>query len=375
MAVTYGFYNSLDGDRLYNAIQFSRLFSSIIRDGVLGSIGNVFHVAAGSGLHVTVDTGRAWFNYSWTDNDGLITLDIPTPHSTLGRIDVVTLEMDASNGVRANEIKIISGIAAPTPVAPIMLHENDVNQYPFAYVLVPAQAAQILQGNITNKIGTSLCPLVTSLLQIMTIDNIVAQWEAQFDFWFQNLQDQLDDNQAANLQNQITQANNTLIEEIVSTGGSNEFVFDNIPGGFDMLRVTGVLKGTLTTGYDGLEPTVRVNDDTGVNYAYIEPSTGLWVGWGSRTTVHTIPVIQNQSADAGIVTFFELEFPFYDKTDIKKWVRHRGIYGPSGTPNPKWVGEQIIQSLWRSNAAINKISIAGTFLADLSHLKLYGSAF
>ena len=33
MAVTYGFYNSSNGDRKYNALQFSRLFEGIIRDG------------------------------------------------------------------------------------------------------------------------------------------------------------------------------------------------------------------------------------------------------------------------------------------------------------------------------------------------------
>jgi hypothetical protein len=373
MAVTYGFYNSLDGDRVYNAIQLSRLFSSIIRDGVLGSIGNVFFVAAGSGLHVTVDTGRAWFDYSWTDNDSLLSLDIPTPHATLSRIDAVVLEMDSSNGVRANDIKIISGIAAPTPVAPTMVHAGGVNQYPFAYVLVPPQATQILQGNITSKIGTSLCPLVTGLLQIMTIDAIVAQWEAQFTYWFENLQDQLDENQAANLQNQITDANNTLIEEIISTATPNQFVFDNIPGGFDMLRVSGLLKGTASTGGDAAYPVIRFNDDTGANYAYVNPANGQFTGWGSNTSVNPFPVVNSVSKNANIYTHFVLEMPFYDLAAYK-WAINRGSYGAAPTANPGFSDEMLMRNIWRSNTSINKITISGTYVATISRLRLYGCA-
>ena len=35
MSLTSGFYNSLDGDRTYNAEQMSELFDGIINDGIL----------------------------------------------------------------------------------------------------------------------------------------------------------------------------------------------------------------------------------------------------------------------------------------------------------------------------------------------------
>ncbi len=34
MSVTFGFYNSVNGDRKYDAIQMSSIFDGIIRDGV-----------------------------------------------------------------------------------------------------------------------------------------------------------------------------------------------------------------------------------------------------------------------------------------------------------------------------------------------------
>ena len=44
MALTSGFYNSINGDRTYNAEQMSSIFDGIINDGVFASIGKVFQV-------------------------------------------------------------------------------------------------------------------------------------------------------------------------------------------------------------------------------------------------------------------------------------------------------------------------------------------
>ena len=62
MAVTYGFYDSLNHDRLYNAQQMSAIFDGIINDGVFMSVGNQFHTVAGTGMQVIVKSGRAWFD-------------------------------------------------------------------------------------------------------------------------------------------------------------------------------------------------------------------------------------------------------------------------------------------------------------------------
>ena len=40
MSVTYGFYNSIKGDRKYNALEMSSIFDGIIVDGVYMSIGD-----------------------------------------------------------------------------------------------------------------------------------------------------------------------------------------------------------------------------------------------------------------------------------------------------------------------------------------------
>ena len=41
MSVTYGFYNSLNGDRKYDSAQISSIFDGLIVDGIFASIGTV----------------------------------------------------------------------------------------------------------------------------------------------------------------------------------------------------------------------------------------------------------------------------------------------------------------------------------------------
>ena len=55
----YGFYNSVNGDRKYEAEDMGRLFDGIIQDGVFYSVGNRFRVEAAGGMYITVGTGRA----------------------------------------------------------------------------------------------------------------------------------------------------------------------------------------------------------------------------------------------------------------------------------------------------------------------------
>lgn len=49
MSVTYGFYNSIKGDRKYNALEMSSIFDGIIVDGVYMSIGDALNVKSSGG--------------------------------------------------------------------------------------------------------------------------------------------------------------------------------------------------------------------------------------------------------------------------------------------------------------------------------------
>lgn len=203
MAVTFGFYNSLDHDRVYSATDFSKIFDGIINDGIFMSVGDHFYVTPNGGMSVLVGTGRAWFNSTWTYNDAPFPLTLDNSSPTLNRIDLIVLEINTGEEIRTNSIKIIKGTAASVPTEPALNNTAERFSYVLASVFVLNGSTVITAGNITNRIGTGDTPFVTGILDTVNIDSLLSQWEANFLDWFENLQDELDANQATNLQNQI----------------------------------------------------------------------------------------------------------------------------------------------------------------------------
>ena len=255
MAVTYGFYNALNHDRLYDAIQMSSIFDGIIRDGIFSTIGDTMIVTSPEdGMYVNVGSGRAWFNHTWTLNDTAYPIEAEQAEVVLDRIDAVILEVNSSTEVRANSIKFLKGTPSTNPVKPTLTHNAEVNQYALAYVRIRAGQTTIFQSDIENAVGTDETPFITGVLQQVSIETLLKQWEAEFntyftnfkdtsttefnnwfaakvseytawfaqmqtdmdsnfnefDAWFQRMKDQLDENQAGHLQLQIDALNSDL---------------------------------------------------------------------------------------------------------------------------------------------------------------------
>lgn len=186
MSVTSGFFNSLNGDRRYNAEQMSSIFDGIINDGVFANIGTAFGVKADTGNTITIGIGRAWFNSTWIYNDAIFPIIADVSEILLDRYDAVVIEVNHTDSVRNSDIKIIKGTPSSSPQKPTMVNTMEVHQYPLAYIYRKAGSGSIIQTNITNMIGTSSCPYITAILQVTNIDNIVAQWESQWAEWFVN---------------------------------------------------------------------------------------------------------------------------------------------------------------------------------------------
>ena len=186
MSVTSGFFNSLNSDRRYNAEQMSAIFDGVINDGIFSSIGTAFTVTADSGFTVNVGIGRAWFDSIWVYNDAILPLTFDIPEVVLDRIDAIVIEINKTEEVRAGSIKIVKGTPSSVPNRPTLTKNTYVTQYPLAYVEINAGKINITQSKITSMIGTSECPYITGILQVQNIDNIVAQWQAQWTEWYAN---------------------------------------------------------------------------------------------------------------------------------------------------------------------------------------------
>lgn len=200
---TFGFYNSYNGDRRYDAIQISSIFDGIIADGVFSNVGEMFSVVPGTGMQVIVKTGRAWFNHTWNLNDSWMSLDIDPSDALRSRIDSVVLEVNSDSLVRENTIKIVKGELAASPVPPTMIHTEEINQYRLANITIGPAVTNIISTNISIKVGTSETPFVTAPLKTMDITDIFQQWDGEFHEWFSHIKEELTGDVVTNLQKQI----------------------------------------------------------------------------------------------------------------------------------------------------------------------------
>lgn len=199
MSITYGFYNSFNGDRKYNAGQMSAIFDGVITDGVYHSIGDAFSVTPGTGMSVKVAPGRAWFDHTWTLNDAIILVELADAHQVYDRIDAIILKVDGDK--RTNSIVAKAGTASSSPVKPTMAE----GEHPLAYVRVNHGVTAITASNIQFIVGTSECPFVAGVQNGVDIDALVANWKLEFDVLF------------AQLENQISQAaSGTLLDGSVT---------------------------------------------------------------------------------------------------------------------------------------------------------------
>lgn len=181
MSVSSGFFNSLNGDRKYNAAQMSAIFDGLIIDGVFASIGTAFAVKAAGGITVNVGIGKAWFDHTWTVNDSILPMTAPEAEVLLDRIDAVVLEVNGMESVRNNTIKFVKGNPSSAPSRPTLTNEGNVHQYPLCYIYRKYGTAVINQADITPMVGTESTPFVTGILQTISLDELLGKWQDELD--------------------------------------------------------------------------------------------------------------------------------------------------------------------------------------------------
>lgn len=193
MSVSSGFFNSLNGDRKYNAAQMSAIFDGLIIDGVFASIGTAFAVKAAGGLTVNVGVGKAWFDHTWTVNDSILPMTAPEAEVLLDRIDAVVLEVNGMESVRDNSIKFVKGNPSSAPSRPTLTNEGNVHQYPLCYIYRKYGTAVINQADITPMVGTESTPFVTGILQTISLDELLGKWQDELDRFTDARSQEVDD--------------------------------------------------------------------------------------------------------------------------------------------------------------------------------------
>lgn len=177
MAIKSGFFNSVNGDRKYNAEDMSHYFEGLITDGIYESIGDKLQVTAGGGMTINIGTGRAMIDCHWMKNDATLNVPIDAADVQLNRWDCVVVKLDLNDSARKMSIEIIKGTAGNPASLPVFNDTETVKYLWIASVYVAASVTSITQGRIYDMRGKARCPYVTGLIKQVDTSQLFAQWQ------------------------------------------------------------------------------------------------------------------------------------------------------------------------------------------------------
>ena len=201
MATSYGFFNSLNGDRLYNADDVNTFLEGLVSpSGIYANVDSMLQVTPGSGLAVNVGAGKASIKHHWFKSDAAETLSLTAAHQILNRIDDIVLRLDIVN--RSIGLAVITGTPASAPTAPAIVRNDSYYDLKLAQVYINAGALQVIQQKITDtRLDSNVCGIITSLIDQLDTSAFAAQlnaWMQQqtaaFEAWFETLTEQLNVN-------------------------------------------------------------------------------------------------------------------------------------------------------------------------------------
>ena len=295
MSVTYGFYNSLNGDRKYDAADISRIFDGLITDGIFRGYGDAFEVTAdGTNRLVCIGTGRAWFNHTWTHNDTAEYVEISSVSSSLvKRID--TIVIDVNPITRINSIRVISGIESSIPNKPALTDGKNGNsyQYPLCDIFIDGSSSVISQSNITNRRGLEAdgTPFVTSAVQSVSVDDLVRQWKDSFDDWLESIKGILDEETAGNLAGRMLTVESSI--SIILSHHRNIFRGKNLGTSVTVDQLAAIRNGTFEDLYVGDYWEINVN---GRNVKFRIADFDYWVntGYPNPVTNHHVVIVPEE---------------------------------------------------------------------------------
>lgn len=178
MTIQSGFFNSVNGDRRYDAPWFAEYFATFIGNGVFPNPSTGLQVVEGTNMQTIVKPGKGWINGYYVVNDSDYVLQHDIADGVLKRMDRIVLRLNYLT--RQIEIVVKKGTFASTPVAPPLQRDTDAYELVLADVFIGNGITQITQINITDqRLNTALCGIVhgtVSQVDTTTIFNQYQSW-------------------------------------------------------------------------------------------------------------------------------------------------------------------------------------------------------
>lgn len=189
-------------DRDYDSQSFREYFGQFISNGVFGSPTNQLKIIPGTGLSVIVSPGWAMINGAYYHNDSEKIIQIPANAQSGTRIDSIKLRYS-----EADRTILALGFTNDTSV----IRGGSIYELKLAEVSVLPGAVSILAANIYDtRLDESVCGLVTGVLSVETTADLFAQYQAQFESWFDTVKGQVTGDLAIRLQLEFEELNGNV---------------------------------------------------------------------------------------------------------------------------------------------------------------------
>lgn len=173
----YSFFDSVEGDRIYNAESFSNFWKRFLQSGIFPNPSTSLQVLANDSYVVSVQPGYAMTEGYMYENTDVKNITLDVADGVLNRIDLVVVQLDLPN--RKIETIVKKGLSATTPVAPTVERTEAIYELALAEVYIGKNTASISQMNITDtRMDSTRAGWVNSTIQAdtTTIFNQFQSW-------------------------------------------------------------------------------------------------------------------------------------------------------------------------------------------------------
>lgn len=255
-------------DRAISSAPLRELIRRLFSDGVLPDVASNLQVQYVGSTRVSGTVSGDASTYNVVVNAGFgicagclklqenyygLTMDVA--NTSQPRIDTVVLRLNDNDSVRSCDFHIVQGTPAPTPVAPALTRDSSIWEIGLANLYKPAVVSSTSPIVVTDtRLDPSRCGVISSISEFDTsalyqqvqdaMEHHQISAEAEFDAWFESIRDQLSEDAAGNLQNQIgnltgltTRNRTSLVNAVneVAAARANANVFVAVsPSGSDL---------------------------------------------------------------------------------------------------------------------------------------------
>lgn len=227
-------------DRAISSAPLRELIRRLFSDGVLPDIASNLQVQYVGSTRIagTVDGDSDSYNVVVNAGFGVCAgclklqenyygLTMNIANTSNPRIDTVVLRLDDNDAVRSCDFHIVQGTPSPNPVAPTLTRNSSVWEIGLADLYKPSVVSSTSPVTVTDtRLDPNRCGVISSISEFDTselyrqIQDALTRYqtvtEAEFEAWFESMRDQLSEDAAGNLQNQIGFLSDLVTEDKVN---------------------------------------------------------------------------------------------------------------------------------------------------------------